>query len=227
MSYHPRKIEKEKTMPSMRQIAALPAILLSLLLLSAVTPAVASEGWGSGTTQGGGDSKPTLGFAVRGGAYGVPDWILDILFEEHPSVDGTMVGAEIRYFGKGGPSGIFSIALTLDAGSTDGFGIWREGTGDPRVIGGGAVDLVAGTVTAYWDIKPSSTLHPYFGLGLGLGYAEGTYDRENEAVTVKEFVPVVHVPVGLMLNLGPHFGVAVEGRIIDGLSWGGMLQVRF
>ena len=165
-------------MPSMRQIAALPAILLFLLLLSAVTPAVASEGWGSGTTQGAGDSKPTLGFAVRGGAYGVPDWILDILFEEHPSVDGTMVGVEIRHFGKGGPSGIFSIALTLDAGSTDGFGIWREGTGDPRVIGGGAVDLVAGTVTAYWDIKPSSTLHPYFGLGLGLGYAEGTYDRD-------------------------------------------------
>ena len=41
-------------MPSMRQIAALPAILLFLLLLSAVTPAVASEGWDSGTTQGAG-----------------------------------------------------------------------------------------------------------------------------------------------------------------------------
>ena len=214
-------------MPSMRHVAPLPAILLSLLLLSPVPPAAASDGGGSGTTPGADGSKPTLGFAVRGGAYGVPDWLLDILFEEHPSVDGTMVGAEIRYYGKGGPSGIFSLGLTIDAGSTDGFGLWQENAGDPAVIGGGAVDLVAATLTAYWDIKPSSALHPYFGLGLGLGYAEGTYDRENERVTVKEYVPVIHIPVGLMLNLGPNFGVAVEGRIIDGLSWGGMLQLRF
>ena len=214
-------------MPSTRQAAQVPAILLSLWLLSVATPAVASEGGDSGTTQGAGKSQPSLGFAIRGGAYGVPDWLLDLLFEKHPSVDGTMVGAEIRHFGRGGPSGIFSIALTLDAGSTDGFGLWQEGADDSPVVGGGSVDLVAGTVTAYWDIKPSSTLHPYFGLGLGLGYAEGTYDREGETVTVEEFVPVVHIPVGLMLSLGPNFGVAVEGRIIDGISWGGMLQVRF
>jgi len=211
-------------MPSKRKVTA---VLFTLLLTLPVTLAFPSDGDAADGGQASGGSNPAWGFGVRGGAYGVPDWLLDLLFEEHPSVDGSMVGAEIRHFGKGGPSGIFSLALTIDVGSTDGFGLWQENAGDVPVVGGGAVDLVAGTVTAYWDIKPSSPLHPFVGIGLGLGYAEGTYDREDETVTVKEFVPVLHIPVGLMLNLGPNFGVAVEGRVIDGISWGGMLQLRF
>jgi hypothetical protein len=191
-----------------------------LFLALAVTPAPAGD-----DAAGGGD--PSWGVSVRGGHYGVPDWILNLLFEEHPSVDGTIVGGELRYYGNGGASGAFSVGLTVDAGSTDGFGLWQENAGDVPVVGGGSVDIVAGTLTAYWDIKPSYPLHPFVGFGLGVGYAEGTYDRDGEAVTVKEFVPVVHIPVGLIWNLGPRFGIGVEGRVIDGFSWGGILQLRF
>jgi opacity protein-like surface antigen len=191
-----------------------------LLLALAVTPAPAAANDSGGT-------GPSWGVSVRGGHYGVPDWILGLLFEEHPSVDGTMIGGELRFYGNGGPSGVFSVGLTLDVGSTDGFGLWQENSDDIPVVGGGAVDIVAGTVTAYWDIKPSSPLHPYVGLGLGIGYAEGTYDREGEEVKVEEFVPVIHIPVGLIWNLSPRFGIGVEGRVIDGISWGGILQLRF
>ena len=191
-----------------------------LLLALAVTPAPAAANDSGGT-------GPSWGVSVRGGYYGVPDWILGLLFEEHPSVDGTMIGGELRFYGNGGPSGVFSVGLTLDVGSTDGFGLWQENADDTPVVGGGAVDIVAGTVTAYWDIKPSSPLHPYVGLGLGIGYAEGTYDREGEEVKVEEFVPVIHIPVGLIWNLSPRFGIGVEGRVIDGISWGGILQLRF
>jgi opacity protein-like surface antigen len=200
---------------------SVPLLAVSGLLLAlAVTPAPAAADDSGGT-------GPSWGVSVRGGHYGVPDWILDLLFEEHPSVDGTMIGGELRFYGQGGPSGVFSIGLTLDVGSTDGFGLWQENAGDVPVVGGGAVDIVAGTVTAYWDIKPSSPLHPFVGFGLGIGYAEGTYDREGEEVRVEEFVPVIHIPVGLIWNLSPRFGIGVEGRVIDGISWGGILQLRF
>jgi opacity protein-like surface antigen len=202
-----------------RKSASLLAVS-GLLLALAVTPAPAAADDSGGT-------GPSWGVSVRGGHYGVPDWILDLLFEEHPSVDGTMIGGELRFYGQGGPSGVFSIGLTLDVGSTDGFGLWQENAGDVPVVGGGAVDIVAGTVTAYWDIKPSSPLHPFVGFGLGIGYAEGTYDREGEEVRVEEFVPVIHIPVGLIWNLSPRFGIGVEGRVIDGISWGGILQLRF
>lgn len=204
-----------------------PVFLLFLLAHGAVpSPASALEERVAAEESPGG-SGPAWGFGVRGGAYGVPDWLLDLLFEEHPDVDGSIVGAEIRYYGKGGPSGSFSVALTFDVGSTDGFGVWKEKDDDVPVIAGGAVDLMAGTLTAYWDIMPASMIHPYVGLGLGVGYAEGTYERDNETVTVEEFVPAVHIPVGLLLNLGPNFGLALEGRAIDGLAWGGMLSLRF
>jgi len=170
---------------------------------------------------------PRWGIAARYGYYGVPDWLLDLLFEEHPSVDGTIVGGELRYYGDGGPSGVFSIGLTVDAGSSEGFGIWQEKSSDRPVAGGGEVDILAATVTAYWDLWPSGALHPYFGLGLGAAYAEGRYEQDGEKITVEEFVPALHIPAGLVLNLGEHLGLALEARVIDGFSWGGSLQLRF
>ena len=157
----------------------------------------------------------------------MPDWLLGLLFEEHPSVDGTMGGVELRYFGSSGPSGAFSVALTVDVGKTEGEGLWQENAGDVPVIGGGKVDLAAATLTGYLDIKPQSRLHPYIGLGLGVGYAEGTYMRDGEEITVDEYVPVIHIPVGLILALGEHAALGIEGRIIDGISYGGFLQLRF
>lgn len=198
-------------------------VIMSLLLLAAAAigpaPASASEEAPSST--------PHWGLTLRGGAYGVPDWLLSMLFEEHPSVDGTMGGVELRYFGSSGPSGAFSVALTVDIGKTEGEGLWQEEAGDVPVVGGGKVNLAAATLTAYFDMMPSSRLHPYIGLGLGAGYAEGTYLRDGEEITVAEYVPVLHIPVGLILALSEHFALGVEGRVIDGISYGGFLQLRF
>jgi opacity protein-like surface antigen len=173
------------------------------------------------------EPTPGWGLKLRGGFYGVPDWILDMLFEEHPGVDGTMGGIELRYFGSSGPSGAFSVALTVDAGKTEGEGVWQEEAGDVPVVGGGEVTMAGATLTAYLDIMPSSPFHPYVGLGLGVGYAEGTYIRDGEKVTVDEYVPVIHLPVGLSLALGEHLALGVEGRVINGISYGGFLQLRF
>ncbi len=172
-------------------------------------------------------SPPRWGLIGRYGYYGVPDWLLDMLFEEHPSVDGTIAGAELRYYGESGPEGLFSVGLTLDVGSSEGIGVWQEDKGDAVVVGGGEVDIASAALSLYFDFWPESPLHPYLGLGLGAAWAEGRYERDGEQVTVEEFVPAVHIPVGLLLNLGNHFGIALEARVIDGFSWGGNLQLRF
>jgi opacity protein-like surface antigen len=198
-------------------------VIMSLLLFSTTTlvPALATA------SEEAASSTPHWGLTLRGGVYGVPDWLLDLLFEEHPSVDGTMGGFELRYFGSGGPPGAFSVALTVDVGRTEGEGLWQEDAGDVPVVGGGEVNLAAATLTAYLDMMPSSRLHPYIGLGLGAGYAEGTYIRDGEEITVDEYVPVIHIPVGLILALGEHLALGIEGRVIDGISYGGFLQLRF
>lgn len=195
------------------------ALLIVTLLASALflpVPAGAEE-----------PSPPRWGLGFRAGYYGVPDWILDRLFEEHPSVDGSIVGVEFRHYGSGGPRGIFSVGLTLDVGQADGVGVWKENGDSIPVTGGGDVNIAAGTVTLYWDLWPGKSLHPYFGAGAGVGYADGSYVEEGEEINVKEFVPVIHIPVGLVLNLGETFSVGLEGRIIDGISWGGIVQLRF
>ena len=96
--------------------------------------------------------SPSFGIVARGGYYGVPDWLLDLLFDEHPDVDGTIFGGELRYYGDGGPSGAFSIGIGADVGRSDGFGIWREDAGDTPINGGGEVDIIAGHITFYFDM---------------------------------------------------------------------------
>ena len=172
-------------------------------------------------------APPEWGIGFRAGTYGVPDWVLDQLFEEHPSVDGSIVGAELRWYGENGPQGLFSVGLTLDVGQAEGTGIWQETSRSTPVAGGGTIDIAASTVTLYWDYWAWRSIHPYVGLGAGLGWAKGSYVEENEDVTVKEFIPVIHIPVGLAFDLGETFRLAFEGRVIDGWSWGGLFQIRF
>ncbi len=172
-------------------------------------------------------APPRWGIGFRAGTYGVPDWVLDTLFEEHPSVDGSIVGAELRWYGDNGPSGLFSVGLTFDVGQADGTGIWQETSQSTPVAGGGDIDIAASSLTLYWDFWFWNRIHPYVGLGAGIGYAKGSYVEENDDITVKEFIPVIHIPVGLAFDLGETFRFSLEGRVIDGWSWGGLFQIRF
>lgn len=195
--------------------------VLALLHLAILAPPSAAQEAQSSSPQ------PSWGVVVRGGYYGVPDWLLDLLFERHPDVDGTIFGAELRYYGEGGPSGVLSLGLGFDVGRSDGFGIWQEDAGDLPINGGGEVDILASHLTAYFDIVPSYPVHPYIGIGGGVGYAEGRYVRDGEEINVEEIVPVIHLPIGIVANLGDNFGLSAEARVIDGISFGGSLQLRF
>ena len=203
--------------PRVGKLTALLAAFVVSFFLTAPPQTLASEDGYS----------PNWGIGFRAGYYGVPDWVLDRMFDEHPSVSGSIVGLDLRHYGSSGPKGVFSVGLTLDVGQADGVGTWKEDSGSTPVEGGGDVDIAAATVTCYFDFWSTRRVHPYLGLGLGLGYADATYIEEDDDVHVKEFIPVLHIPLGLAFNLSETFSVALEGRIIDGLSFGGFLQMRF
>ena len=83
------------------------------------------------------------------------------------------------------------------------------------------------TLTKYWSLFPSWYVHPYFGLGIGVAHAKGHYQDETELVVADYWIPAVHIPIGLAVELGKRFQLAIEGRFIDGIAIGGALQVRF
>jgi hypothetical protein len=167
------------------------------------------------------------GFIARGGYFGLPDVIADQLFSQHPEVDGTIYGGEIRLHGAGGGRGLFSVGFGLDYGETSAYGIWQTDSSSAPQAGSGDITMLALTVTCYWNILPAAPVHPYVGLGLGVGYFEGTIQEEADVVEVSTLLPVLHVPFGLALELGEHLQLALEARIVNGIAAGGLLQLRF
>jgi len=167
------------------------------------------------------------GVLVRGGYFGLPDAIADELFYQHPSIDGTSYGVELRYHGADGGRGVSSIGIAVDAASASTEGIWQEDENDDPTAVSGDMDMLAFSLTGYWSLFPSWYVHPYVGLGLGIAHVEGSYQDEEELHTVDIWVPVLHVPLGLAVELGKHFQIAVEARFIDGFALGGALQARF
>jgi len=167
------------------------------------------------------------GVLVRGGYFGVPNFIADELFLQHPDIAGSIYGAEIRYHGEGGGRGTSSIGLAIDSATASADGIWQEDESTSPKTASGEVSMLAITLTGYWSIFPSWYVHPYVGLGIGVAHAKGFYKDETERVDVDVWAPVVHIPIGLAVELGKRFQLAVEGRFIDGIAIGGALQVRF
>ena len=169
----------------------------------------------------------TWGVLVRGGYFGVPNFIADELFLQHPDVAGTSFGLEIRYHGEGGGRGVSSIGLAVDYATAKADGIWQADESDTPTKAAGEVDMLAFTLTGYWSLFPSWYVHPYVGLGIGVAHATGYYQDEKERNDVDYWVPVLHVPVGLAVELGKSLQLAIEARFIDGIAIGGALQLRF
>ena len=169
----------------------------------------------------------TWGVLVRGGYFGVPNFIADELFLQHPDVAGMSFGLEIRYHGEGGGRGVSSIGLAVDYATAKADGIWQADESDTPTKAAGEVDMLAFTLTGYWSLFPSWYVHPYVGLGIGVAHATGYYKDEEERNDVDYWVPVLHVPVGLAVELGKSLQLAIEARFIDGIAIGGALQVRF
>ena len=167
------------------------------------------------------------GVLLRGGYFGLPNFIADELFYQHPDIAGTSLGVEFRYHGEGGGRGVTSIGLGVEYATATAKGDWQQEESDEVTYEEGEVEMLAFTLTGYWSLFPSWYVHPYVGLGIGVAHATGYYVDPEERKDADYWVPVLHVPIGLAVELGKTFQLAVEGRFIDGIAIGGALQVRF
>ncbi len=102
-------------------------------------------------------------------AYGGP-----LNFDTH----GTNFGFSLRYF-PGGKQGSFSLGFSYERNyfEADLSGFTTETAGDAIVTktGSGSVDLSPHSfnVDVRWELFPGSRLHPYVGLGFGVGPQKG------------------------------------------------------
>lgn len=167
------------------------------------------------------------GLLIRGGYFGLPNFIADELFYQHPKIAGYNLGAEIRYHGESGGRGVSSIGLAFETATARTDGDWRKNESDVPKSAQGEISMLAFTLTGYWSLFPSWYVHPYFGIGIGVAHVKGFYKDESERIDADVWIPAVHVPVGVAVELGKRFQLTAEGRFINGIAIGGALQVRF
>lgn len=173
-----------------------------------------------------GEDDTTWGVLLRAGYFGLQDQIADSLLRQHPKIAGIAYGAEARYHGEGGGRGVASAGVALDYCTVSADGIWQADEFHAPEAGGGELSLIALTLTGYLNVFPSWRVHPYLGVGIGVGWLDGSYQEGNELVEVSGLIPVLHVPVGLAYELDKRFQFAVEARFLDGISIGGTFQLR-
>lgn len=167
------------------------------------------------------------GLLVRGGYFGLPNFIADELFFKHPAISGYSLGAELRYHGKDGGRGVSSIGLAVESATADTEGEWQKNETDEMANATGNISMFAITVTGYWSLLPDWYVHPYIGVGIGVAHVKGYFVDETERVDADIWIPAVHIPVGLAIELNERLQLMAEGRFINGIGVGGALQVRF
>jgi opacity protein-like surface antigen len=177
--------------------------------------------------------QPRWGVGFRYGATGASSLVLDLAFDEHPSVSGSVYGVEVRYYGEQGSKSTSSVAFSVDfldfeAGGAD--GKWQEDADSDVYTGGGDMKLTTYTFTAYHDFFAGMPIHPY--AGFGIGYAKGsgnvtlTSYKEIKTYSPKDLL-AIHIPVGVTMNIGRHATVRAEARYLDSLSYGLQLMANF
>ena len=141
---------------------------------------------------------------------------------------GSTFGAEIRYHGEGGGRGRHEHRPR---------GRLRHGRG-ARAPGSGRVgrslttraarsSMLAGHPDRLLEPLPLLVRPPLRRRRHRRRAPRRELQKEDDLTTADIWIPVVHVPVGLALELGKRLQLAVEGRFIDGIAVGGALQVRF
>jgi hypothetical protein len=179
---------------------------------------------------------PGLGMGFRGGAFGVPNRLVDYFIYEHPEIRGESYSFEIRSYGVKGPKSLFVGLYSLEYSKMSGEGPWRDEQEHRRLDGRGEITQLTLTAAIIMNIFPSSPVHPYFGLGLGVGkisiWYEGTYTDElgteiTDRYDEDRFIPVLHVPVGIRLNFKNRVDVRFEGGFRNGFYLGAGLTFNF
>jgi hypothetical protein len=183
-----------------------------------------------------GSSSYHFGTGVRVSSFGIPNALLDLALYEHPQLTGTAISFEIHSYGNKGPRSVFSGVYCLEYNHISGQGKWRVENYDNRVLGSGEVTQISFTATILMHIFPSSPIHPYIGGGIGVGrmsiWAEGSYQDElgttiRDTYQKKAIIPVGHIPVGVIGNIGDQFLLRVEAGFKNGFYFGGSVAVNF
>lgn len=198
------------------------ALLVVLALLAAALPSA-----GAGISR--------YGAGLRFSSFGVPNALLDLALDEHPKLAGSAFSFEIHSYGKKGPKSTFSGIYCLEYNRISGEGYFRVEKEDKLFLGSGEITQVNFTATILVHIFPASPVHPYIGAGIGIGrlsaWAEGSYQEHGvtlrDTYDKKTFVPVGHIPVGIMGNINDKYMIRAEAGFKNGFYFGGSLVVNF
>jgi len=176
------------------------------------------------------------GSGVRVSSFGIPNALLDLALYEHPQLSGTAMSFEFHSYGEKGPQSVFSGIYCLEYSHISGEGYFRVENYDNRLYGSGEVTQVNLTATILMHIFPSSPVHPYIGGGIGIGrmsiWADGSYQDElgttiHKTYDKKIFVPVGHIPIGIIANINNKFILRAEAGFKNGFYFGGSFAVNF
>jgi hypothetical protein len=177
-----------------------------------------------------------FGTGMRISSFGIPNALLDMTLFEHPQLSGTAMAFEFHSYGEKGPQSVFSGIYSLEYSRISGEGYWRVNQYDNRAFGSGEVTQINITATILMHIFPTSPVHPYIGGGIGIGrmsiWAEGSYQDElgttiRDTFEKKTFVPVGHIPIGIMGNIRDKFLLRAEAGFKNGFYFGGSVTVNF
>jgi hypothetical protein len=177
-----------------------------------------------------------FGTGIRVSSFGIPDALLDPIFYEHPQLKGTAFAFEVHSYGEKGPQSVFSGIYCLEYSHMSGEGFYRVEQYDPRLFGSGEITQISFTATILMHIFPTSPLHPYIGGGIGIGrlsiYAEGSYADElgttiRKTVLEKIFLPVGHIPIGIVGNIANRFIMRAETGFKNGFYLGASVVISF
>jgi len=178
-----------------------------------------------------------FGAGIRVSSFGIPNALLDLAFYEHPQLKGTAFAFEAHSYGGKGPQSVFSGIYCLEYSRMSGEGFFRVEQSDTyRYSGSGEITQINFTATILMHIFPSSPIHPYIGTGIGIGRtsisAEGTAQDElgtiiRKTVLEKIFLPVGHIPIGIMGNIADKFILRAEAGFKNGFYFGGSMVINF
>jgi hypothetical protein len=183
------------------------------------------------------DDIPRWGVGLRISGFGVPNFLLDKFAYEHPTLSGYAASFEVRSYGVKGPRSAIGALFSLEYSNMSGKGFWRENEDNRQLDVEGGLSQVNLTATVLIGIFPGFVVHPYIGFGLGVGrayiWSEGFHTDEDPDLAVKEtyvkslIVPVVHIPIGIMINISNKVEVRIEIGFKNGIYLGGGAVYNF
>jgi hypothetical protein len=183
------------------------------------------------------DDIPKWAVGFRAGGFGVPDFILDKFAFEHPTLGGYSFSFEVRSYGAKGHRSSIGALFSLEYNKMDGKGFWRENEDSRQLDVEGELSQVNLTATVLIGIFPNWVVHPYIGFGLGVGraslWSEGVYTDDDPGTAIKEtyvkslIIPVVHIPIGLMINISNKVEIRIEAGFKNGLYLSGAAVYNF